>query len=203
MFIAFFFKLLYRHRVFGLDHLPKGAAIIAPNHLSYYDPPLAAISCPDQLSFLARKSLFKQPLFGTLIRLLNAFPVSETSGLSSLKTVCRLLKEQQKVLIFPEGGRSSDGELSEIKPGVVRLALLANVPIIPTFIHGTFDLWPPRRRLPKFFGKTACVFGTPIYPRQFRELKKEDAQTEISRALQQAIQELKKWYDLGHEGIPP
>src|SRR5262249_28405392 len=71
-----FFKVLYRHKVYGLEHFYEGSAIIAANHVSLYDPPVLAISWPQEVHFLARESLFKHAIFGWLIRKLNAHPVS-------------------------------------------------------------------------------------------------------------------------------
>ena len=180
-FFYFLFYLLYRHKTYGQENLPDGAAIIAPNHQSYYDPPIIGFSCPEEIFYLARDSLFKRPLLGPLIRLLNAYPLSGSSlDRSSIKSIQSLLLKQKKVVIFPEGIRSSDGHLSPIKPGIALLAFRSHAPIIPVYIHGTFDIWSRHRRFPKLWGKTACVFGHPFYPDQFAHLEKK----KLKRLLQ-------------------
>lgn len=189
------FRLFYRHRVYGLENFIPGAAIIAPNHASYLDPPIVSTSCPEEVHFLARKSLFKS-LLGTLISNLNAHPVSgSVQDLGSLKLICQLLNEGKKVIIFPEGTRSSNGELIEIKPGIGMLAMRAMSPIIPVYVHGTYEAWGKKRKFPKIFARTACLFGKPIYCEDFSHLDKKTAQVEIAKAVAQSIQELKMKYE--------
>src|SRR5579872_4086840 len=91
-----FFKVLYRHQVYGREHTHRGAAIIAGNHTSFYDPPILAISWPEEVHFLARETLFDFPLFGALIRALNTHPVSgDASDIKVFKTICAQLKEEK------------------------------------------------------------------------------------------------------------
>src|SRR4029077_3846224 len=117
-----FFKLVYRHKVYGREHFYKGAAIIASNHSSYYDPPILAISWPEEVHFLAREGLFKNPLFGGLIRKLNSHPVSgDASDIKVFKLICSLLAEGKKIILFPEGKRGDTDALDTLKPGIAML----------------------------------------------------------------------------------
>ncbi|PIS02653.1 MAG: hypothetical protein COT85_04250, partial [Chlamydiae bacterium CG10_big_fil_rev_8_21_14_0_10_42_34] len=68
----FFFKTCFRLRIYGLEHFRNGAAVIAANHASYYDPPVLSISCPEEVHFLAREGLFKIPILSRLIKMLNS-----------------------------------------------------------------------------------------------------------------------------------
>jgi 1-acyl-sn-glycerol-3-phosphate acyltransferase len=197
------FSVLYRHKIYGQEYLPQGRALIAPNHASFYDPPIIAISCPEEIAFLARKSLFSKTL-GPFIRKLNAYPVTGTpQDLNSFKLVCWLLNENKKVVIFPEGLRTHTGELGQIKAGIGMLAMRCHSPIIPAYIHGTYNVWNRKRSFPKIFGKTACVFGSPILWENFNHLGKKESQEAIAEHLKNAIQNLKKWYDNGATGMPP
>ena len=162
--VYWFFALLYRHKIYGLKNVCPGAAILAANHVSFYDPPLLAVSTPCEVHFLARKSLFDIPLFGRLIRKLNAHPVSgKAQDVMIFKSIIRLMKEGKKVIIFPEGKRSADGSLQPIKPGIALLLSKTDAALIPVYLHGTFSVWPKGKSLPKLFGKTACAFGKPMY----------------------------------------
>lgn len=199
-----FFLIFHRHKVFGSEHLPIGPCIIAPNHASFYDPPLVGVSCEDEVAFLARKTLFDNVFVGRLIPHLNAYPISgNAQDLSSFKVICKLLLEQKKVVIFPEGSRTRSGDLSIIKSGIGMLALRSKCPIIPTYIHGTFQVWPRYYRFPRLFGKTACVFGSPIIGDNFIQMGKKEAQEEIAKCVNESIQNLKEWYLSGAEGLPP
>ena len=186
--IRLIFKIIYGHQAYGIENLIKGPAIIAPNHISFLDPPLVAVSCPEPVAFLAKDTLFRQFFLGFIIRNLNAFPVSgKIKDLSSIKVILGILKKQQKVIIFPEGIRTHDGKLSSIKPGICMLAMRADVPIIPVYIKGTFEIWPRRQKFPKLSGKTRCVFGKPIYPSSYQELNKKEAQEEMAKEIKKRI----------------
>ncbi len=196
-------RIFYRHKVYGLEHFVKRAAIIAPNHTSYLDPPLAAISWPREMHFLAREGLFKPFLFGSFIRALNSHPVSGDVGdVSVFKMLIQILKEGKQVVLFPEGERT-DGKLGEVKPGIGMLLMRSQSAIIPTYIHGAHEAWPREKKLPKLFARTACVFGRPLLWESFSHLEKKQAQIEISKVLRKEILALKDWYEKGAEGIPP
>lgn len=198
------FRLFYRHRVYGQENLPSGAAIIAPNHQSYYDPPLIGISCPCEIYYLARGSLFRWPIFGWLIRRLNAYPLSGTSSdHESIKAVYALLSRNKKVVMFPEGVRTVDGCLSQIKKGIVHIAFRSQAPIVPTYIHGTFEIWHRHWIFPKLWGKTACVFGHPLLPSSYDHMDKSEATDALTTELKEEILKLRDWYLNGAEGPIP
>lgn len=202
--VYWFFKLLYRNKIYGVDHFYSGAAILAANHTSFYDPPLLSVSTPYEVHFLARKTLFAPFLFGKLIRRLNAHPVSgKAQDVAVFKTVVRLMKEGKKVIIFPEGTRSSDGNLQNIKPGVAMLIARTGAAVIPVYLHGTFSIWPQHRRFPKLSGQTACVFGTPLHFSLDPAQDPKKQQEEISQRIYESILQLKDWYAQGAIGNPP
>lgn len=188
--VYWFFKILYRNKIYGAENVGPGAAILAANHVSFYDPPLLSISTPYEVHFLARKSLFAFFGFGRLIRKLNAHPISGNGqDVSVFKTIIKLMKEGKKVIIFPEGTRSKTGELQAFKPGVSLLISRTGAPVIPAYLHGTFSLWSSHRKWPKLRGKTACVFGNPIH------FSKEATAEEISAKLSAEILALREWYE--------
>lgn len=198
------FRLFYRHKVFGLEHYYPGAGILAANHISYLDPPIVAISWPEEVHFLAKESLFKPFLFGNLIRALNSHPVKgEVGDISVFKMMIQLLKEGKKIILFPEGLRSESGRLEPLKPGVGLLVSKANAAVIPTYIHGPYEIWNVHRKIPKLFGRTACVFGRPIFWESFAHLDRKEAQAALTEALTHAIQNLRAWYEQGAKGSPP
>lgn len=201
--VHLFFKVFYRLRVYGRHHIVQGSAIIAPNHVSFFDPPVVAVACAEEIHFLARQTLFKS-FFGRCIAFLNAQPVREDrTNISVLKQVKCILKEGSKVLLFPEGRRSSDDQLQEIKPGIGMLIYNSESTIIPTYIYGTHKVWSRNRKLPKMFGKIAVIFGTPILGRHYVDMEKKEAQKLIVQHLSHSIIALRRWYEDGAEGIPP
>ena len=186
------FSLFYRHKVYiPKDVLFPQGAIIAANHASFFDPPLVAVSWPEPIHFLARKTLFDQPLLRPIIMGLNAHPLKQANDTSSFKLACALLEEKKTILIFPEGTRSKDGNISPFKTGVGLLAVKTQKPIIPCYIHGSYEVWPKGKRFPSPFGhKTACLFGTPIFPDAFGAGR--EAQNAIAHHLHQEIVKLKE-----------
>ncbi len=199
-----FFKLFYRHKIYGHEHFYKDAAIIAGNHSSFYDPPILAISWPEEVHFLARESLFKNRFFGGLIRKLNAHPVSgDPSDIGVFKLICGLLADGKKIILFPEGKRGDTDQLQELKPGIAMLVSRSKSAVIPAYIHGTFSIFSHFRKFPKLWGHTACVYGTPILWSQFAHLDKKEAQKALTEKLSESINALRAWYESGAKGSPP
>ena len=189
------FKLFYRNRLYRLAPIPKGAAIIAPNHASHLDPCLIGSTWPGEIHFLARDTLWDKRWLGWLISRLNTHPVNrESAGPASLKMIIGLLKEGDKVLIFPEGRRSDDGKLQPAQPGIAMFALRLNVPVIPVYCHGTYEIWPRHRSKPKLHGKMAMIIGAPIWPSEFADLPKKEAQAALTERLMQEIAALRDRY---------
>lgn len=177
-----FFYLFYSHRVFGKKNIPKGPCILAPNHASFFDPPLVGISCDDEVNFLARGSLFNNRLFKKIISNLNSYPVTGTGQDSnSLKLIIQFLQDQKKVVIFPEGKRTLDGSLLPIKPGIGMLVARCQCPIVPVYIHGTYDIWPKSRTFPKFWEKQLVSLECPFLGINIKNSPKNKLRKKLQR----------------------
>jgi len=197
-------KLLYHHKVYGKKRLPKAGGIIAANHSSYLDPPLIGISCPHEVHFLGRESLFRSPLFAWYIRKLYTHPVARGKGnIATIRKCLELLKAGKKVVIFPEGTRSQDGNLHKGQLGVGMLVLRTKCLVIPTYIHGSYEIWSCHRKHPKFKGKTACVFGKPLDFSHFEGTSTREMEERIAHSIMNAIAKLRRWYLDGAKGSPP
>ena len=118
------FRGLFSLRVRGKEHLvTEGSVLVVSNHQSFLDPPLIGSLYEDEMYFLARKSLFRG-FFKWLYTRWNAIPVDQDRpDMASLKTIIRLLKQGNRVLVFPEGARTLDGELDKGQPGVGLIAM--------------------------------------------------------------------------------
>ena len=136
-------------RVTGRENIPdRGAAMMVSNHLSHLDVLVLGILLRRPLNYVARSSLFFFPL-GPFIRSCGAFPIQRDGiGAQGLKETLRRLKAGGIVALFPEGTRTPDGELAELKAGIAMLAAKAKVPILPAAIAGTFEAWPRTRPFP-------------------------------------------------------
>ena len=152
---------------------PRGAAMLVSNHLSHLDVLVLGILLDRPLNYVARSTLFFFPL-GPFIRSCGAFPIQRDGiGAQGLKETLRRLKSGGIVTLFPEGTRSSDGELGELKSGIALLAAKARVPILPAAIAGTFEAWPKSRPFPSSH-PIHVHFGRPIPPEQVKSLGAEE-----------------------------
>lgn len=152
---------------------------------------------------LAIRSL-PPPLFAWYIGKLNTHPIARgRENVAAIKGACDLLDNEKKIVIFPEGFRSPDGEFQKAQTGVGMLVLRTNAPVTPIYIHGTFDVWGRDRKKPRLKGKTACVFGSPLDFSHLKSMEKKEAHAHIANTIMEAIANLKDWYLKGAKGNPP
>ncbi|MFM7183500.1 MAG: lysophospholipid acyltransferase family protein [Planctomycetota bacterium] len=142
------------------EPLPKtGGLIVLSSHQTFLDPVLLGLATDRWLSSLARSSLYRFKPFAALITALDAVPIDlEGSALKAMKAVIERLERGAAVVIFPEGARTHDGQLGELKSGFALIAKKAAVPIVPVAIVGGFECWPRTRRLPRP-GRIRLEFG--------------------------------------------
>lgn len=135
-------KLIFRIHVTGQEHFPKtGGFILATNHLSYFDPLLVGSWAPRQVYFFAKKELFKNPIFGEIIRRTNALPVKRgTVDRQALEMSADVISRGFGLTIFPEGTRSKQHGFLDPKPGIGMIATRATCPIVPGYVHGSNKL---------------------------------------------------------------
>lgn len=183
-------RALWRISFRGVENIPAhGGLIIAANHQTYIDPFWIGIQVKRPTRYLAWDEAFKWPLVGRAMALLGAWPlVIERGNPTAYRRSLQWLRGGGAVLIFPEGGRAyADGELSKFKPGAARLALEADVPVLPVTIRGGNHVWPRGRRWPRT-GRVEVVFHP---PRQLTALPGEDAR-HCARRETEALAELIK-----------
>jgi 1-acyl-sn-glycerol-3-phosphate acyltransferase len=200
----YLFRLLFPFKIYGQDHIKKGAAIIAANHVSFLDPPLLGIACPEPVHYMAKDSLFKIPLFGFLIRKMNAHPLKgDGNDVGVMKVALKVLQDGNKIILFPEGKRSFDNTLSPIKPGLFLLFSKTEATVIPTYIFGTYEAWPRKSIFPRFRRPIGCVFGSGLDLPDFSKIDKKQAQHLFAEKLTHALENLKLWVEKGALGNPP
>lgn len=176
-------------RVAGAGQVPRlGGGLLCANHQSYLDPVLIGAASPRRLTFLARQSLFRFAPFAMLIRFYGAVPIQRDGmSISGIKETLRRLRAEEMVLVFPEGTRTTDGELGPLKPGIAALARRAEVPLIPIGIDGPFDAWPRTRRYPRP-ARIAVQFGEPIDSQQVNAWSDEQLLCELQRRMDRCLQ---------------
>jgi len=154
-----------KFRVFGLENIPEtGGVLLAANHQSYMDPVLVAMVLPREMHFMARRSLFRNPVFRAIIVSYNAFAIErDTADVKGVKEAIARLEAGNILLVFPEGTRTENGTIGRMKPGIGMLAERAAVPIVPVLIDGAYEVWPKGSRIPRF-GRITMIFGKPLPP---------------------------------------
>jgi 1-acyl-sn-glycerol-3-phosphate acyltransferase len=184
---------LFRVRVLGRENVPATAGgLVCANHQSYFDPVLVGLAIDRRLNYLARDSLFRNLLFKWLIEFLDAIPIDrDRSGFAGLKETLKRLKQDELVLIFPEGTRTRDGSLQSLKPGFCSVARRSKRPLIPVGLDGSFQAWPRSSPLPRL-STLAVVIGEPIMPQLIASLSDEELVTELQRHIAECFQQARE-----------
>ena len=156
-FIWIFMKIFHPWRAIGLENLPEGAALMCGNHTTAGDPlyVVCSLGRRRQTHVMAKEEIMKWPVVGFILKKAGIFGVKRgKADVSALKEALRVLKIGEKLLIFPEGTRVKEGEVSEAHTGAAMFATRTGAPLVPVYIQ------PKKRR----FRKTTVVFGAPYHP---------------------------------------
>ena len=157
-------RVLWQIEFRGVENIPpNGGLIIAANHQTYFDPFWLSLKIKRPMRYLAWSAAFRWRFVGPCLNWFGAWPLAlEGSDPAPIRRSLQWLRDGGAVVIFPEGGRStSEGGLERFKAGAVRLALEANVPILPVTIKGGNRIWPRGWRFPRT-GKVVVTYH-PLY----------------------------------------
>lgn len=188
------FTLGFSFRFAGTNHMPKtGPVLVIANHQSFLDPWLVGMAIKRHLIYLARKTLFRNKIFAGIIRSLNAVPVDQEGvGKEGMKAVIEQLRQEQAVLVFPEGSRTPNGVMHELRPGIHLLIKRTRCPIVPVGIAGAYDAWPIWRTypipaplfMPPAPGNIAVVVGRPLASESFAAMERAPAMAALFGEIQ-------------------
>jgi 1-acyl-sn-glycerol-3-phosphate acyltransferase len=156
--------------IVGLDRFDnRGTYIYMCNHVSNIDPPIAIPAIPKRTSVLVKKEVFRIPVLATAMRMGSLVPVDRTdrdSAINSLRKAQEVLAQGINMTVFPEGTRSTTGELLPFKKGPFYMAMESGVSIVPMTILGTKTIWP-KGTFAINPEKATVVFHPPIDPKQY------------------------------------
>jgi len=166
--VGAFSRMFWKIEFYGVENVPAdGGLIIAANHQTYLDPFWLSLPIKRPTRYLAWSAAFRWPVVGTGLKWFGAWPLAlEGSDPAAIRTSLQWLRNGGVVVIFPEGARSTDtGALDRFKAGAVRLALEAQVPILPVTIKGGNRVWPKGWRFPRM-GKVVVTYHPLHQPEQ-------------------------------------
>ena len=157
-FVRFYLRTVHRLTISGSEQLPQEPGfIVVSNHASHLDTLIIAAAMPRRWNghiypIAAGDTFFNRPQTAWLAtRFLNALPLWRKRSASHALRDLRSRAQQQRdiMILFPEGTRSRSGAMSSFKAGIGRIIAETSVPIIPVYIHGAFDAYPPDKKIPR------------------------------------------------------
>lgn len=181
-------RMIFSMRVIHPERMVEsGPLLIAVNHSSFFDPPLAGICSRRGVYYLARKTLLKWPFFGPLFPAMNVIPVErDGNDMSALREVIKKVKDGNAVLLFPEGTRSVDGLLQPARAGIGLVIAKTGAPVLPMRIFGAYEAFPKNAR--RFqLSQITVVIGEPIY---FSEEEISNTSRETYQVLSNRVMEV-------------
>jgi len=183
-------------RVEGCEHLPqRGAFLICPNHESFLDGPLLISALPSAVrprTFALAEAAHVASWWGRLLSpLFQVVPTDANRALRpSMRAAAAALKRDRVLIVFPEGARSPDGTLKELKQGSAILACELGLPIVPVGIEGAFESWPRGRSWPRP-GATRVRFGPPLSVDELDDVAEEGG-TAYARTTERLAERLRE-----------
>jgi len=185
--VNFLFFFVCPSRVYGMEKLPEGAAILCPNHTTLRDPVYVALRLGyrHRIAFMAKAELFSNWFTKWFFGSIHAIPVKRGAGdLHAIKKCMEELKDNRKLVMFPEGTRVKEGEEVEAKAGAAMLAAKTKAPIIPVYIKNGKS----------FFKVVRLYIGDPI---EVTVTDKKNAAEDYKRAAtacMDAVKRMEKQY---------
>lgn len=189
-------RLIFRMKVHHKENIPKNDAfILASNHISFADPQFVGSVVKREIHFLAKKELFNNKIFANILRRVNTHPVNRTGfDKKLLETAVEVLQSGEPIIMFPEGTRGRNGKLLPARPGIGKIARMANVPVVPAYVSGTDKLSAC------FFGreKLVVVVGSPMNPEKIESYDDDkEGYRELANEIMNRIKDLKEEYNGG------
>jgi len=190
-----FFRTVYatyfRWSVRGAENVPTtGGVILAANHASFIDPPLVGAGLKRDINYLARESLFRFPIVGSILHSWNAVPVDrEGGGAKGLKIILDRLLGGAGIILFPEGTRTRDGKLQPARSGIGLTVIKSTAPVVPVRVFGTFEAYGRHMKFPRPH-RVMVKYGKPMDFEALRAEAKTCDKPRLKEIYQQVADEI-------------
>jgi acyl-[acyl-carrier-protein]-phospholipid O-acyltransferase / long-chain-fatty-acid--[acyl-carrier-protein] ligase len=125
---------VYKVKKFGIDRLPEGGFLLAPNHMTYVDAVVLQLACPRPIRFIVHESIYKIRWLTPIFRLVQAIPISHVHAKEAVKLATERIRQGEIVCIFPEGELTQTGTLIRLRKGFELIARLADAPVVPVWL---------------------------------------------------------------------
>ena len=185
-------RVIFRLQIEGEEFIPRtGPTILAANHASFIDPIIIMVSVRRPVRFMAKKELFRFPLFGWLLRQFGTFPINrDRINLQAFKQAASILEAGEVIAMFPEGTRGDGVELRPAKPGIGLIAARTGAPVVPVLHLGTEKVLPRGAWFPRPH-RIVIKFGAPLRFAEGQIGKRQDQVELFSQAIMEKIAALK------------
>jgi len=185
------FATYFRWRVFNSGRVPlKGPVILASNHATFLDPPLIGSAVKRDINYMARKSLFRYPGVGAILRAVQAVPVDrDGGGAAGMKAIMDRLEAGGGIVLFPEGTRTKDGNLQPARSGIGLIVIKSDAPVVPVRVFGTFDAQWRRIRILRP-PRVAVKYGRPLLFEKLRDEAKHCSKVRLKQIYQEVADEI-------------
>jgi 1-acyl-sn-glycerol-3-phosphate acyltransferase len=186
-------SLFYRLKVYGKQNVPKdGPVLVVCNHQSFLDPMFSQTWVWRPFYFVPRDTLLNVKFWGRLIASFYVIFIRQGQpDIAAMKTIIESLKEGKAVCLYPEGTRSPDGRIDNIKPGFGLMSRRSGAPVLPVVIDGMFEAWPRTQKYPRL-GRVGVMYGTPFSAEQIKSLGDEAFAVELTRTLRAMQSDLRQ-----------
>src|SRR5580765_3801319 len=190
-FFRVYYRLYHRWEIHGTENIPaSGPTIFASNHASFLDPPLVGAATHREINYMARETLFRFPVLGSILRGVNAVPVDrEGGGAAGLRAILDRLLAGGAIILFPEGTRTKDGQLQPARSGIGLTVIKSTAPVVPVRVFGTFEAYSRNHKFPRP-RRVGVKYGKPMRFEQLRAEARTCTKPRLKEIYQQVADEL-------------
>lgn len=190
----FLYKIIFSTTIEGQENIDFSKTfIIVANHNSFIDPPLVGFAVPRPIAYMTNSRFFNVPILKKIIHWSGAYAIDlKNKNTTFINNTVYALDHGWLVTIFPEGNRSTDGRLMAVKPGLARILVKKNVPILPVAIIGANKAWGKGGKF-KPRAKMTVKVGKMIYPQDYLpaiEMSEEEKVEYIRKIYAQKLNDL-------------